>query len=94
VGRPGALGGISYRTECVVYAATAGSDGRRSSNGSPPIAVPAIAPNGPLARVGNFPNVLSAQFFVVHKNGTVMIGAYKPSNIAVGQELNADAFAE
>src|SRR5438105_4762000 len=44
--------------------------------------------------IGNFANVVSAQFFVVHKNGTTMTGAYKPTNISVGQELNADAFPE
>jgi peptide/nickel transport system substrate-binding protein len=44
--------------------------------------------------IGNFPNVISAQFFVIHKNGTTMTGAYKPTNIAVGQELNADAFPD
>ena len=44
--------------------------------------------------IGNFPNVISAQFFVIHKNGTTMTGPYRPTNISVGQELNADAFAE
>ena len=44
--------------------------------------------------IGNFANVISAQFFAVHKGGTTMTGPYKPTNIAVGQELNADAFAE
>jgi peptide/nickel transport system substrate-binding protein len=44
--------------------------------------------------IGNFANVISAQFFVVHKGGTTMTGPYKPTNIAVGQELNADGFAE
>src|SRR5207244_4406724 len=44
--------------------------------------------------IGNFANVISAQFFVIHKGGTTMTGPYKPTNISVGQELNADAFAE
>src|SRR5712692_5849018 len=44
--------------------------------------------------IGNFANVISAQFFVVHKGGTTMTGPYKPTNISVGQELNADGFAE
>jgi peptide/nickel transport system substrate-binding protein len=44
--------------------------------------------------IGNFANVISAQFFIVHKNGTVMTGPYRPTNISVGQELNADAFAD
>src|SRR5260370_14495421 len=44
--------------------------------------------------IGNFANVISAQFFVVHKGGTAMTGPYRPTNIAVGQELNADAFGE
>jgi peptide/nickel transport system substrate-binding protein len=44
--------------------------------------------------IGNFANVISAQFFAVHKGGTTMTGPYKPTNISVGQELNADAFAE
>jgi peptide/nickel transport system substrate-binding protein len=44
--------------------------------------------------IGNFANVISAQFFVIHKNGTTLTGPYKPSNLSVGQELNADAFAE
>src|SRR6267142_5684086 len=39
--------------------------------------------------IGNFANVISAQFFVVHKGGTTMTGPYKPTNISVGQELNA-----
>jgi peptide/nickel transport system substrate-binding protein len=42
--------------------------------------------------IGNFANVISAQFFVIHKNGTTMTGPYNPTNISVGQELNADAF--
>ncbi|MDQ6673790.1 MAG: ABC transporter substrate-binding protein, partial [Chloroflexota bacterium] len=44
--------------------------------------------------IGNLPNVISAQFFIVHKNGTTMTGPYRPTNIAVGQELNADAFVD
>jgi peptide/nickel transport system substrate-binding protein len=44
--------------------------------------------------IGNFANVISAQFFVIHKGGTTMTGPYRPTNISVGQELNADAFAE
>src|SRR5438128_464408 len=44
--------------------------------------------------IGNFANVISAQFFVIHKNGTMMTGPYKPTNLAVGQQLDADAFAE
>jgi peptide/nickel transport system substrate-binding protein len=44
--------------------------------------------------VGNFANVISAQFFVIHKNGTTMTGPYKPTNIAVGQQLDAEAFAD
>ena len=44
--------------------------------------------------MGSFPNAVSAQFFLVHKNGTTMTGPYKPTNLAVGQQLNADAFAE
>src|ERR1700704_2097185 len=44
--------------------------------------------------IGNFANVVSAQFFVVHKGGTSMTGPYKPTNISVGQELNAEAFPE
>ena len=46
------------------------------------------------APIGNFANVVSAQFFIIHKNGTVMTGPYKPTNLSVGQELNADAFAD
>ena len=44
--------------------------------------------------IGNFPNVISAQFFAVHKNGTTMTGPYRPTNISVGQELDSEAFAE
>jgi peptide/nickel transport system substrate-binding protein len=44
--------------------------------------------------IGNFANVISAQFFAIHKGGTTMTGPYKPTNISVGQELNADAFAD
>jgi peptide/nickel transport system substrate-binding protein len=44
--------------------------------------------------MGNFPNAISAQFFVVHKNGVTLTGPYKPTNLAVGQELNAEAFAD
>jgi peptide/nickel transport system substrate-binding protein len=44
--------------------------------------------------IGNFANVVSAQFFVIHKSGTTMTGPYRPTNLSVGQELNADAFAE
>src|SRR5207302_8900507 len=44
--------------------------------------------------IGNFANVISAQFFVIHKNGTSMTGPYKPANLAVGQELDSEAFAE
>jgi peptide/nickel transport system substrate-binding protein len=44
--------------------------------------------------IGNFANVISAQFFVVHKGGTTMTGPYRPTNISVGQELNAEAFAD
>ena len=44
--------------------------------------------------IGNFANVISAQFFIIHKNGTVMTGPYKPTNLSVGQELDAEAFAE
>jgi peptide/nickel transport system substrate-binding protein len=43
---------------------------------------------------GNFANVISAQFFVIHKNGTTMTGPYRPTNLSVGQELNADAFVD
>jgi peptide/nickel transport system substrate-binding protein len=44
--------------------------------------------------IGNFANVISAQFFAIHKNGTTMTGPYKPTNIAVGQELDTEAFAD
>jgi peptide/nickel transport system substrate-binding protein len=44
--------------------------------------------------IGNFANVVSAQFFVIHKNGTVMTGPYRPTNLSVGQELDADAFID
>ena len=44
--------------------------------------------------IGNFANVISAQFFAIHKNGTTMTGPYKPANLAVGQELDSEAFAE
>src|SRR5438270_2424959 len=44
--------------------------------------------------MGNFPNAVSAQFFAVHKGGTSMTGPYRPTNLAVGQELDADAFAD
>jgi peptide/nickel transport system substrate-binding protein len=44
--------------------------------------------------IGNFANVISAQFFAIHKNGTTMTGPFRPTNISVGQELNADGFAE
>src|SRR5438105_6624699 len=44
--------------------------------------------------IGNFANVISAQFFAIHKNGTIMTGPYKPANLAVGQELDSEAFAE
>ena len=44
--------------------------------------------------IGNFANVVSAQFFAIHKSGTTMTGPYRPTNISVGQELNAEAFAE
>jgi peptide/nickel transport system substrate-binding protein len=44
--------------------------------------------------MGSFPNAVSAQFFVVHKNGTAMTGPYKPGNLSVGQELDAEAFGE
>ena len=44
--------------------------------------------------IGNFANVVSAQFFVIHKNGMTMTGPYKPTNIAVGQQLDAEAFAD
>jgi peptide/nickel transport system substrate-binding protein len=44
--------------------------------------------------IGNFANVISAQFFAIHKNGTTMTGPYRPTNISVGQELTAEGFAE
>jgi peptide/nickel transport system substrate-binding protein len=44
--------------------------------------------------MGSFPNAISAQFFLIHKNGTTMTGPYRPTNIAVGQSLDAEAFAE
>ncbi len=44
--------------------------------------------------MGNFPNAVSAQFFVIHKNGTIMTGPYRPTNLVVGQELDAEAFSE
>jgi len=44
--------------------------------------------------LGSFANAISAQFFLVHKNGTTLTGPYKPTNLAVGQELTAEAFAE
>jgi peptide/nickel transport system substrate-binding protein len=44
--------------------------------------------------MGNFPNAVSAQFFIVHKGGTLMTGPYRPTNLAVGQELDAEAFAD
>src|SRR5438094_17873 len=44
--------------------------------------------------MGSFPNAVSAQFFLVHKNGTTMTGPYKPTNLAVGQQMNAEAFAD
>ena len=44
--------------------------------------------------MGSFPNAISAQFFLIHKNGTTMTGPYKPTNLAVGQEMNAEAFAD
>jgi peptide/nickel transport system substrate-binding protein len=44
--------------------------------------------------IGNFANVVSAQFFIIHKNGTSLTGPYKPTNLSVGQELNAEAFAD
>jgi len=44
--------------------------------------------------IGNFVNVISAQFFAIHKNGTTMTGPYRPTNISVGQELNAEAFPD
>jgi peptide/nickel transport system substrate-binding protein len=44
--------------------------------------------------MGSFPNAVSAQFFLVHKNGTTLTGPYKPTNLSVGQEFNAEAFAE
>jgi peptide/nickel transport system substrate-binding protein len=44
--------------------------------------------------MGSFPNAVSAQFFVVHKGGTTLTGPYKPTNLAVGQELDAEAFGE
>jgi peptide/nickel transport system substrate-binding protein len=44
--------------------------------------------------MGNFPNAISAQYFVVHKGGTTMTGPYKPTNLAVGQELDAEAFGD
>jgi len=44
--------------------------------------------------MGSFPNAVSAQFFLIHKNGTTMTGPYKPTNLAVGQEMNAEAFAD
>jgi peptide/nickel transport system substrate-binding protein len=37
---------------------------------------------------------VSAQFFIVHKGGTTMTGPYRPTNLAVGQELDAEAFAD
>jgi peptide/nickel transport system substrate-binding protein len=44
--------------------------------------------------IGNFNNVISAQFFIIHKGGMSMTGPYRPTNLSVGQELNAEAFAE
>jgi len=44
--------------------------------------------------MGNFPNAISAQFFVVHKGGTTMTGPYKATNLVVGQELDAEAFVD
>jgi peptide/nickel transport system substrate-binding protein len=44
--------------------------------------------------MGSFPNAISAQFFLVHKDGTTMTGPYKPINLAVGQALDAEAFAD
>src|SRR5215472_2255470 len=44
--------------------------------------------------IGNFSNVVSAQFFIIHKGGTSMTGPYRPTNLSVGQELNAEAFPE
>jgi peptide/nickel transport system substrate-binding protein len=46
------------------------------------------------APIGNFANVVSAQFFIIHKNGTTLTGPYKPTNLSVGQELNAEAAAD
>lgn len=46
------------------------------------------------APIGNLPNVLSAQFFVVHKDGTTMTGPYKPTNLQAGQQLDMQAFAD
>lgn len=43
--------------------------------------------------MGSFPNAVSAQFFSIHKGGTVMTGPYKPASFAVGQILEAEAFA-
>jgi peptide/nickel transport system substrate-binding protein len=44
--------------------------------------------------MGSFPNAVSAQFFVIHKGGTTMTGPYKPTDLAVSQELDAEAFAD
>src|SRR5438067_1093967 len=52
------------------------------------------APAPATAPAATQPAAAPAQFFVVHKNGTTMTGAYKPTTISVGQELNADAFPE
>ena len=44
--------------------------------------------------IGNFANVISAQFFLIHKNGTTMTGPYRPTNLSVGQQLDAEAFVD
>jgi ABC-type transport system substrate-binding protein len=35
------------------------------------------------APIGNFANVVSAQFFIIHKNGTTLTGPYQPTNLSV-----------
>src|SRR5262249_2032022 len=44
--------------------------------------------------IGNFNNGISAQLFIIHNGGTSMPGPYRPPTLSVGQELNAEAFAE
>jgi peptide/nickel transport system substrate-binding protein len=46
------------------------------------------------APIGNFANAISAQFFIIHKGGTVMTGAYRPTGFQVGQQLTLAGFAD